>query len=86
MSDPLASALGHLPHGPEFRFVDRLVEFEPVTLFGIRDVLPLREVERIGIRMTVLPVQLERVAGFELRVLAHRVGVVHAEIADALGL
>jgi 3-hydroxyacyl-[acyl-carrier-protein] dehydratase len=29
MNDPLASALGHLPHGPEFRFVDRLVSLDP---------------------------------------------------------
>ena len=29
MSDPLASALGALPHGPEFRFVDRLLALEP---------------------------------------------------------
>ncbi len=29
MSDSFASALQHLPHGPEFRFVDRLVELVP---------------------------------------------------------
>lgn len=29
MSDPLELALRHLPHGPEFRFVDRLVALEP---------------------------------------------------------
>ncbi len=29
MSDPLQEALRHLPHGPEFRFVDRLTELEP---------------------------------------------------------
>ena len=29
MSDPLANALRHLPHGPEFRFVDRLVSLDP---------------------------------------------------------
>ena len=29
MNDPLASALDHLPHGPEFRFVDRLVTLDP---------------------------------------------------------
>ncbi len=29
MSDPLQEALRHLPHGPDFRFVDRLLELEP---------------------------------------------------------
>jgi 3-hydroxyacyl-[acyl-carrier-protein] dehydratase len=29
MSDPLSSALRQLPHGPEFRFVDRLLALEP---------------------------------------------------------
>lgn len=29
MSDPLHDALRHLPHGPEFRFVDRLTELDP---------------------------------------------------------
>lgn len=29
MSDPLATALSALPHGPEFRFVDRLTALEP---------------------------------------------------------
>jgi 3-hydroxyacyl-[acyl-carrier-protein] dehydratase len=29
MTDPLANALRQLPHGPEFRFVDRLVSLEP---------------------------------------------------------
>lgn len=29
MSDPLLNALKHLPHGPEFRFVDRLLELDP---------------------------------------------------------
>jgi 3-hydroxyacyl-[acyl-carrier-protein] dehydratase len=29
MSASLARALQHLPHGPEFRFVDRLVALEP---------------------------------------------------------
>jgi len=29
MSDPLQEALRHLPHGPEFRFVDRLTELDP---------------------------------------------------------
>lgn len=29
MNDPLANALKHLPHGPEFRFVDRLLELDP---------------------------------------------------------
>jgi 3-hydroxyacyl-[acyl-carrier-protein] dehydratase len=29
MADPLASALSFLPHGPEFRFLDRLVSLEP---------------------------------------------------------
>ena len=29
MPDPLIEALQHLPHGPEFRFLDRLVELEP---------------------------------------------------------
>jgi len=29
MNDPLAKALAHLPHGPEFRFLDRLVSLEP---------------------------------------------------------
>ena len=29
MSDLLQSALSHLPHGPEFRFVDRLVSLDP---------------------------------------------------------
>ncbi len=28
MADPLASALSFLPHGPEFRFLDRLVSLE----------------------------------------------------------
>lgn len=27
--DPLQSALAHLPHGPEFRFVDRLLSLVP---------------------------------------------------------
>lgn len=27
--DPLAKALSHLPHGPEFRFVDRLTALDP---------------------------------------------------------
>jgi 3-hydroxyacyl-[acyl-carrier-protein] dehydratase len=29
VSDPLLNALKHLPHGPEFRFVDRLLELDP---------------------------------------------------------
>ena len=29
MNDPLITALQALPHGPEFRFVDRLLELEP---------------------------------------------------------
>ena len=29
MSDPLATALRHLPHGPEFRFLDRLLTLDP---------------------------------------------------------
>lgn len=29
MSDPLAQALLFLPHGPEFRFIDRLLSLEP---------------------------------------------------------
>lgn len=29
MSDPLHDALRHLPHGPEFRFVDQLTELDP---------------------------------------------------------
>ena len=29
MSDALTDALRHLPHGREFRFVDRLIELEP---------------------------------------------------------
>ena len=29
MNDPLATALSSLPHGPEFRFLDRLVNLEP---------------------------------------------------------
>ena len=29
MSDLLSQALSHLPHGPEFRFVDRLLTLEP---------------------------------------------------------
>jgi 3-hydroxyacyl-[acyl-carrier-protein] dehydratase len=29
MSDPLAQALSFLPHGPEFRFVDRLLSLDP---------------------------------------------------------
>jgi 3-hydroxyacyl-[acyl-carrier-protein] dehydratase len=29
MNDPLNEALTSLPHGPEFRFVDRLVSLEP---------------------------------------------------------
>ncbi len=29
MSDPLVSALARLPHGPEFRFVDRLLSLVP---------------------------------------------------------
>jgi 3-hydroxyacyl-[acyl-carrier-protein] dehydratase len=29
MDDPLARALAFLPHGPEFRFVDRLVSLDP---------------------------------------------------------
>jgi 3-hydroxyacyl-[acyl-carrier-protein] dehydratase len=27
--DPLSSALNHLPHGPEFRFIDRLTALDP---------------------------------------------------------
>jgi 3-hydroxyacyl-[acyl-carrier-protein] dehydratase len=27
--DPLAEALNHLPHGPEFRFIDRLTALDP---------------------------------------------------------
>jgi 3-hydroxyacyl-[acyl-carrier-protein] dehydratase len=27
--DPLQAALDRLPHGPEFRFIDRLIELEP---------------------------------------------------------
>lgn len=29
MSDPLSQALDLLPHGPEFRFLDRLLELDP---------------------------------------------------------
>jgi 3-hydroxyacyl-[acyl-carrier-protein] dehydratase len=29
MSDPLAIALASLPHGPEFRFLDRLLRRNP---------------------------------------------------------
>lgn len=29
MTDPTPNALARLPHGPEFRFVDRLVNLEP---------------------------------------------------------
>ena len=29
MNDPLSSALRHLPHGPEFRFIDRLLALDP---------------------------------------------------------
>lgn len=29
MPDPLAEALQRLPHGPEFRFLDRLLELDP---------------------------------------------------------
>ena len=29
MNDPLVNALQHLPHGPEFRFVDCLLALEP---------------------------------------------------------
>ncbi len=29
MSDPLATALKSLPHGPEFRFLDRLIRLDP---------------------------------------------------------
>ena len=29
MEDPLARALSSLPHGPDFRFVDRLLSLEP---------------------------------------------------------
>ena len=29
MNDPLVTALKSLPHGPEFRFLDRLVSLEP---------------------------------------------------------
>jgi len=29
MTNPLASALASLPHGPAFRFIDRLVSLEP---------------------------------------------------------
>jgi 3-hydroxyacyl-[acyl-carrier-protein] dehydratase len=29
MNDPLAEALAGLPHGPEFRFLDRLLTLEP---------------------------------------------------------
>ena len=29
MSDVLQTALSHLPHGPEFRFVDRMVSLDP---------------------------------------------------------
>ena len=29
MSDSLSRALAHLPHGPEFRFLDRVVALEP---------------------------------------------------------
>ena len=34
MSDALVTALKHLPHGPEFRFVDRLVNLE-LGKFGV---------------------------------------------------
>jgi len=34
MSDPLQTALDSLPHGPEFRFLDRLITLDPGT-FGI---------------------------------------------------
>jgi len=29
MNDPLGTALNQLPHGPEFRFLDRLITLEP---------------------------------------------------------
>lgn len=29
MDDPLARAIAHLPHGPEFRFIDRLLSLDP---------------------------------------------------------
>jgi 3-hydroxyacyl-[acyl-carrier-protein] dehydratase len=29
MNDPLHTALQHLPHGPEFRFIDRLLVLDP---------------------------------------------------------
>ena len=29
MNDPLSTALQHLPHGPEFRFIDRLTALDP---------------------------------------------------------
>ena len=29
--DPLAAALAALPHGPEFRFIDRLTRLDPGT-------------------------------------------------------
>jgi 3-hydroxyacyl-[acyl-carrier-protein] dehydratase len=29
MNDPLVTALQHLPHGPEFRFIDRLLALDP---------------------------------------------------------
>ena len=29
MSDPLNTKLQHLPHGPEFRFIDRLLALDP---------------------------------------------------------
>ena len=31
MHDPLADALAALPHGPEFRFIDRLTQLDPGT-------------------------------------------------------
>lgn len=34
MSDPLKAALTHLPHGPEFRFLDSLLQLEPGK-FGV---------------------------------------------------
>ena len=29
MNDPLELALSHLPHGPEFRFLDRVLQLQP---------------------------------------------------------
>ncbi len=44
MSDPLEKALSLLPHGPEFRFLDRLISLEPgenaTAEFTVRDELP----------------------------------------------